>query len=111
MPLSKAVLDLLRAAEGYRDDSGLVFPSANGKIMRDATLSGLLHSVGVKESVHGMRSSFKTWCSETGQPRELAEAALAHATGNQVEQAYNRADLLEKRRELMSRWSKYLLQP
>ena len=38
----------------------------------------------------------------------VAEAALAHAVGNSVEQAYHRTDLLEKRRELMQAWADFL---
>ena len=40
-------------------------------------------------------------------PREVAEAALAHQVGNEVERAYRRGDALEKRRELMTAWSGY----
>ena len=59
----------------------------------------------------GIRSSFRTWCGETEQPRELAEQALAHVNPNRGEAAYMRSDLFERRRELMEAWSDYLLQP
>ena len=60
-------------------------------------------------SVHGMRSSFRDWCGDrTSYARELAEAALAHATGSAVEQAYRRGDALEKRRKLMEDWGRFL---
>ena len=36
------------------------------------------------------------------------EAALAHAVRNQVEAAYARSDLFERRRVLMERWAEYL---
>jgi integrase len=56
-----------------------------------------------------MRSSFRDWCgNESDYPRELAEQALAHQTGNLVEQAYRRSDALEKRRALMVAWADYL---
>jgi integrase len=58
-------------------------------------------------TVHGFRSSFRDWASEaTNAPRELAEAALAHQVGSDVERAYARSDLLGRRRELMNAWSK-----
>ena len=41
-------------------------------------------------------------------PREVAEAALAHAGGDAVEQAYARSDVFEKRQEMMEEWSRYL---
>ena len=57
--------------------------------------------------VHGFRSSFRDWCAETGKPRELAEAALAHTVGG-VEGAYFRSDPFERRRLLMDQWAAYL---
>jgi integrase len=60
-------------------------------------------------TAHGFRSSFRDWCGEeTHFPREIAEAALAHAVGNEVEAAYRRGDALEKRRGLMEAWADYL---
>ena len=41
-------------------------------------------------------------------PREIAEAALAHKVGNEVERAYRRSSALEKRRELMLAWANFL---
>ena len=59
-------------------------------------------------TVHGFRSAFRDWAGEeTGFPREIAEQALAHATGDATERAYRRADALEKRRGLMTAWSNY----
>ena len=59
-------------------------------------------------TVHGFRSAFRDWCgNETHFPREIAEQALAHAVGNEVERSYRRGDALEKRRELMQAWGRY----
>ena len=58
---------------------------------------------------HGFRSSFRDWAAEeTDHRREMAEAALAHVARNQVEAAYRRTDLLERRRRLMDDWAAYL---
>ena len=60
-------------------------------------------------TVHGFRSTFRDWVSETtNTPREISEMSLAHKVGSIVEQAYARSDLLDKRRLLMERWSKYV---
>lgn len=60
-------------------------------------------------TVHGFRSTFRDWAAEVaGAPREVAEAALAHQFGTDVERAYARSDLLERRRKLMFRWSAFL---
>ena len=66
----------------------------------------LLRRMGRKDvTVHGFRSSFRVWAAEeAGAPRELAEAALAHQVGSDVERAYARSDLLERRRALMEEW-------
>jgi integrase len=60
-------------------------------------------------TVHGFRSAFRDWASEAANaPREVAEMSLAHKVGNDVERAYARSDLLEKRRALMEQWSNYV---
>ncbi|MDE0166258.1 MAG: tyrosine-type recombinase/integrase [Bryobacterales bacterium] len=87
----------------------LVFPSAQGKVMNGLILRRVLQAAGVESTVHGFRSSFRDWCGETGQPREVAEASLAHVVGSAVEQAYARSTMLARRRELMKAWSDYLL--
>jgi hypothetical protein len=59
-------------------------------------------------TVHGFRSAFRDWAAEqTNYSREVAEMALSHAIGDQVEAAYRRGDLLEKRRRLMEAWASY----
>ena len=59
-------------------------------------------------TVHGFRSTFRDWCSEQARAeREVAEAALSHATGTEVERAYARSDLFERRRALMEAWGRY----
>ncbi len=61
-------------------------------------------------SPHGFRSSFRSWCSDEGIDQELAEQALAHAVGSQVEQCYARSDVLERRREVMEEWWAFLVE-
>jgi integrase len=57
---------------------------------------------------HGFRSSFRDWAAErTAFPREIAEKALAHIVGDETERAYQRGDLLDKRRRLMDAWAAY----
>ncbi|WP_413717390.1 tyrosine-type recombinase/integrase [Silicimonas sp. MF1-12-2] len=60
-------------------------------------------------TVHGFRSSFRDWAAEAANaPREIAEAALAHQVGSDVERAYARSDLLERRRRLMTDWTDFV---
>lgn len=108
VPLSGRVLELLAAAQMISDESGLVFPSPTGRLLSDSTISKLVRENGIKAVPHGFRSSFRDWCGETGQPREVAEAALAHAIANKTESAYARSDLFERRRTLMRDWTDYV---
>ena len=80
-----------------------------GHPLSNMTLTKLIRDTGIADraTVHGFRSSFRDWCADTGQPRELAEAALAHTVGG-VEGAYFRSDLLERRRRLMEGWAAYI---
>jgi integrase len=60
-------------------------------------------------TVHGFRSTFRDWASEAANaPREVAEMSLSHKVGNGVERAYARSDLLDRRRVLMERWSRFI---
>ncbi|WP_244868031.1 tyrosine-type recombinase/integrase [Vannielia litorea] len=60
-------------------------------------------------TVHGFRSTFRDWAAEVaGAPREVAEMSLAHKVGSEVERAYARSDLLDKRRTLIEAWTDYV---
>ena len=109
VPLSDAALAVLESVRLLRDSSSLLFPSPSrpGRPLSDVTLIKLLREQGVDAVPHGFRSSFRDWCAETGKPREIAEAALAHVVGG-VEGAYFRSDLFARRRMLMDRWAAYL---
>ena len=79
--------------------------------MSDTTLTKIIRSVGLADraTVHGFRTSFKTWAMEqTDVPWAVGEAALAHTLDNSTEQAYARSDLFERRRELMQQWADYV---
>ncbi|MCX5517767.1 tyrosine-type recombinase/integrase [Kaistia defluvii] len=110
VPLSSRALALLDQAKALGDGSGLVFPGTKtGKPLSDMTLSKLVKELGFPVDVHGFRTSFRTWAQErTTFPREVAEAALAHAVGDAVEQAYARSDVFEKRRKMMDAWAAFL---
>ena len=108
VPLSRRALEILEEARKLHDEGGIVFRGARGGRIDTSMFGSLLRRLGVDGTPHGMRSSFRDWCSETGVAREVAEAALAHAVKNKVEAAYARSDLLERRREVMEAWAAYL---
>ena len=108
IPLSGRALAILAEARAL-SDGPLLFPSSRqGKLVDGRTLGRTLQGAGIEgTTVHGLRSSFRDWCADTGQPREIAEAALAHIVGG-VEGAYFRSDLFERRREVMDDWAAYI---
>jgi integrase len=114
VPLTDAALDVLRRASPFRrvsdGDDALIFPGRkHGAALSDMSLSAVLRRLDLECTVHGFRSSFRDWAGDcTNFPREVAEAALAHAVGDKVEAAYRRGDALEKRRELMAAWASFL---
>lgn len=109
VPLSAAAMEVLEQARALADCKGLVFPSAHEKELSDNTLSKLLRELDIASTIHGFRASFRTWCQEqTNVPHEVAEAALAHVTGDKTVVAYARSELFDKRRSLMAAWASYL---
>ena len=110
VPLCGRAVEILEAARtlgGGR--GGLVFPSQGGRQISITRLAKLLKDHGIAAVPHGFRSSFRDWAAEeTDHPREVVEAALAHAVGNRTEAAYARSDLFERRRRLMDEWAEYL---
>ena len=111
VPLVDEALATLERARELDDGSGLIFPSPlhQGRALSDMSLTQVLRKTGLasRATIHGMRSAFRDYCAETGKPRELAEAALAHVVGG-VEGAYFRSDLFEQRRRLMAQWAAFV---
>jgi integrase len=89
-----------------------VFPGTAGPRLDDCVLDNVLRRMKSDVTVHGFRATFRTWTEEeTSTPHAIAEAALAHRVGDATEAAYQRSDLLERRRELMERWAAYVNGP
>jgi integrase len=106
VPLSGPALAVLSA---LARNGELVFPGdRKSGAMHDQAMLELFGRMGGECTVHGFRSTFRDWAGETTSfPNHVVEMALAHAIGNQVEAAYRRGDLFEKRRELMAAWAAY----
>ena len=103
------------------ESSPYVFPSAKGDMLSDMALNalmkrmhrsdprGFVDKVSARPAVpHGLRSTFRDWVAEHELSREAAELQLDHKFGSSVEHAYYRSDLLDKRAELMIKWSAFL---
>ena len=124
VPLSDVAMALLEGLP-HMDGSDYVFPAPRGGELSDMSISAVVRRIneslisdGEKEYIdpksnraivpHGFRSTFRDWCAEqTNYPNVVAEMALAHTISNQVEAAYRRGDLIEKRTLLMQEWANY----
>jgi integrase len=110
VPLCQRAIEILHAMSKVARGN-LVFPAyRSDRPMSNMACSMLLRRLKVETATtHGFRSSFRDWAGElTSFPREVAEAALAHAVGDETERAYRRGDALEKRRKLMDAWAAFL---
>ena len=106
VPLCHQAVQMLESIE--RNDD-LVFANKKGKRLHAETPRlTLIRILGRKVTMHGCRSTFRDWCAENAKDPILAEKSLMHTTGNEVEQAYQRSDLLEQRRLLMQEWADFL---
>ena len=107
VPLSERASAILHSLHEVRI-SDFVFPGQRAnRPLSGSAIEMLLRRLKIENAtVHGFRSSFRDWCGdETSFPREVAEAALAHRTGSDVERAYRRRDAFDKRRQLMAAWA------
>jgi integrase len=117
VPLSDAAVDVLRQAAAMAkqpNPASFVFPGGKvGKPLSSMAMLMLLRRMRRGDlTAHGFRSSFRDWCAEaTNYPREIAEAALAHTLRDKTEAAYQRGDMMEKRRRLMTEWAAFCARP
>ncbi len=95
-----------------------IFPSATGTALSDMALSQLMRGMRERGEItvdavpHGFRSTFRDWAAEkTAYPDEIRKAASGHAVGDAVKAAYERTDLLDKRRNLMHEWANFIDKP
>lgn len=112
IPLSEGALAVLREAAKVRqsdDPTAFVFPGAKSKSpLSNMAMLALLRRMKRDDlTTHGFRSTFRDWAAETGRAADIAEAALAHVVGDKTVAAYQRGDLLERRRRLMSDWAAF----
>lgn len=122
----------------HKNPKALVFPAPRGGEMSDATISAVMkrmHEAKAKKDgkgwidphvmttpedpaeepqprpcvPHGLRSSFKDFCTINQWDNIQSEIALAHNCGSEVEQRYRRTDLVEQRRAMMNAYAAFCL--
>jgi integrase len=108
VPLSDAAVELLKSLPTEKGNPYVFIGGRNQRLSTRAMVA-VMRRIGRSESVHGFRSSFKTYAEErTTHSTNTIEISLAHSVGNAVEQAYRRGSLLDKRRQLMEQWAKFV---
>jgi integrase len=100
VPLSPAAMQIVATTERT---GALVFSG-----LPTDSMYNLLQRMKVEATAHGFRSSFSDWSHEqTTHNAHTIEISLAHSVGTEVERAYRRTDLFQKRRDLMNAWGRY----
>jgi len=117
VPLSAEAIKVLKCVPQIEGCS-IIFPSPRGKPLSDMALSALMNGMrerGIIDSdavPHGFRSTFRVWATElTNYPEDLRKIASMHTVSDAVLKAYERSDLIEKRRIMMSEWAKFIYKP
>ena len=123
VPLSDAAVAVLEALPRV-EGSDYVFPAVRGGALSDAALSAVMRRMhatelkagrkgwldpdsGLPAVPHGLRSTFRVWTAERGYDHHMSEMALAHNVGSTVERAYQRSDMVERRRAMMADWAAF----
>ncbi|MFN3143747.1 MAG: tyrosine-type recombinase/integrase [Paracoccaceae bacterium] len=109
VPLTDAMIEVLEPLKLLKSE--VVFEGQKRhKPLSNMSMLMLLRRMKLEDvTVHGFRSTFRDWAGEVANaPRELAEISIAHKVGSEVERAYARSDLLDRRRLLMERWSAFV---
>jgi integrase len=124
VPLTAEAVALLESLPRI-DGSPYVFFAPRGGMLSDMSISAVMRRIQEAEAKagrpgyldprtkrpavpHGLRSTFRQWAAEKGYPRDMAEIALAHFIGSEVERAYQRSDMLDRRRDMMADWVAFL---
>ncbi len=108
VPLSSQALEIVDRARHYSTNDFL-FPNPRNGCVSVQALTKVLNRLEEPGRPHGFRTSFRTWVQETDACSfDVAEMALGHVLGNQVERAYARSDLLERRRIAMQAWGNFV---
>ncbi|MBV4483274.1 integrase domain-containing protein [Pseudomonas khavaziana] len=112
VPLTDQALALLEAIKPYSGHREYVFPADRDPRTHcnSQTANMALKRMGFEGRLvsHGMRSMASTILNEHGWEPELIEVALAHVDKDEVRNAYNRAEYIERRRPMMAWWSEHI---
>lgn len=108
VPLSRQAVELLRTLRTH-SNADFMFPNRRDRKrpMAAGSINSILHRMGFSAEAkpHGFRSMFSTYWHEANAPHDVVELCLSHSVGSSVSRTYNRAQLLDARRDLLQRWA------
>lgn len=113
VPLSAQAIAILRDLQPVTGPDGYVFPGLRdpNRPMSENAITAALRRMGYtgdEMTWHGFRSLASTALNEQGFAPDVIELQLAHKERNKVRAAYNRAQRLAERRQMMQAWANYL---
>jgi integrase len=113
VPLSIKAQDILRKVKalhmGVRGDPACIFPGKQDGHITGYTMLKLLQTDHPGLTVHGFRSSFRSWGADLSDiDSDTLEYCLHHIEGSRTVQAYMRGECLEKRRRALEKWAAYI---
>jgi integrase len=108
VPLSKRAIAILKALPEEDGNDHVFIGTIARRGLSNMSMLELLRGMREGLTVHGFRSAFKDWASETTKhSNDVVEMALAHTIAGKTEAAYRRGDLYEKRSRLMRDWAAF----
>jgi integrase len=110
VPLSAQAVIIFRELRPLTGAGRFVFPSNRTSLrpMSENTINAALRRLGYEQNemtAHGFRAMASTRMNELGWRSDVIERQLAHAERNKVRAAYNRAQHLPDRKQLMQDWA------
>lgn len=112
VPLTEQAISLLELMQPISSRSEFIFPSDRDprKHTNSQTANTAIKRMGFDKQLvaHGLRSIASTVLNEEGFDPDTIEAALAHTGKDEVRNAYNRTDYLNRRKPVMAWWSEYI---
>jgi integrase len=112
VPLAPQSIAVLKELKKISGGLGFVFPNLHNSktFMSENTMLYALYRMGYhsRATGHGFRSTASTILNENGYRPDVIERQLAHGERNAVRAAYNHAQYLPERREMMQWWADYL---
>lgn len=107
VPITNEMAKIIQWASPIRRSEFVI--TLTGTPLSDVAIAKLLKRYTFQcNTVHGLRTSFRTWCQETGVEEVISEYCLNHVVGTKVRRAYARSDMLEERARVMTNWADFL---